>query len=396
MKENKKKVETKVEKKQNNVKTKKTAVKEKKVVEKKPIVIEKETKVKDEKVVVKNGRKKAQKKLGLGTWISLPVLLAITVVIFVFARHIYGEESVFNRNISSNVVLSTLYNKIPAMLMTIQIIAIAWVVSLIVRFLLTKIWARTSRAKTIAKLLSSFAKYLIAIIAIMMILNAWGVDTTTLLASAGILSLIIGLGAQSLISDIIAGVFIVFEGEFEVGDIVIIDGWRGTVDEIGIRTTKIIDWQGNIKIVNNSAIASIINQSKELSITTCVVGIDYRESIPKVELLIKNNIERIRAAIPEIVEGPYYKGIDSLADSSVNLLFIATVKESNYYVVQRALNREIKMIFDENNVSIPFPQVTVNQPEEFDAKTSKYEKEQARKFAKDQSEQAKNFEDTNK
>lgn len=391
MKENKKKIE----KKQTSVKTKKAAVKEKKVVEKKPIVIEKDTNEKDNKVVVKNGRKKAQKKLGLGTWISLPVLLAITVVIFVFARHIYGEESIFNRNISSNVVLSTLYNKIPAMLMTIQIIAIAWVVSLIVRFLLTKIWARTSRGKTIAKLLSSFVKYLIAIIAIMMILNAWGVDTTTLLASAGIMSLIIGLGAQSLISDIIAGVFIVFEGEFEVGDIVIIDGWRGTVDEIGIRTTKIIDWQGNIKIVNNSAIASIINQSKELSITTCVVGIDYRESIPKVELLIKNNIERIRAAIPEIVDGPYYKGVDSLGESSVNLLFIATVKEADFYVVQRALNREIKLIFDENNVCIPYPQITINEPGKFDNKTSSRQSKKANQFATEQRTVSKSMEDTN-
>jgi len=229
----------------------------------------------------------------------------------------------------------------------------------------------------------------------MLILNAWGVDTTTLLASAGIISLVVGLGAQSLISDIIAGTFIVFEGEFEVGDIVIIDGWRGTVDEIGIRTTKVIDWQGNVKIINNSEISSIINQSKELSVTTCVIAMDYRESIPRVELIIKENIERIRNAIPEIVDGPYYKGVDSLGDSSVNLLFIATVKESDYYVVQRALNREIKMIFDENDISIPFPQVTINNPEKFDQKINKTDAEKANKFAKDQRSASKDLEDTN-
>ena len=228
-----------------------------------------------------------------------------------------------------------------------------------------------------------------------MILGAWGVDTGTLLASAGIVSLVIGLGAQSLIADIIAGIFIVFEGEFQVGDIVIIDGWRGTVDEISIRTTKIIDWQGNIKIINNSEISSIINQSKELSVTTSVVAIDYRESIPRVELIIKDNLERIKNAIPEIVDGPYYKGVDSLGDSSVNLLFIATVKESDYFVVQRALNREIKLIFDENNVSIPFPQVTINQPEEFDSKVTENDQKQASEFAKKQRTKSKNYEDTN-
>ena len=83
---------------------------------------------------------------------------------------------------------------------------------------------------------------------------------------AGVLALIIGLGSQSLVADILAGIFIVFEGEFQVGDIVIIDGWRGEVKEIGIRTTKLVDVGGNIKIVNNSEIKTIINQTQELSL----------------------------------------------------------------------------------------------------------------------------------
>ena len=330
------------------------------------------------------------------TIIVLSVLSAITIAIYILSGYIFGEASVFNKAITKNEFINGLYNRIPAILKTLQIFTIFWALSLFGRFLLRRLLSKTKRGITIVKLLDSFIKYLLVIIEIMLILNAWGVDTTTLLASAGILSLVIGLGAQSLIADIIAGIFIVFEGEFQVGDIVIIDGWRGTVDEIGIRTTKIIDWQGNIKIINNSQIASIINQSKELSVTTCVVAIDYRESIPRVELIIKDNLERIKNAIPQIVEGPYYKGVDSLGDSSVNLLFIATVKESDYYVVQRALNREIKLIFDENNVSIPFPQITVNEPEEFDKKISKSEQKQASDFAKKQSDKAKNFEDSNK
>ena len=366
--------------------------KEIKVESKKEITID----TNKEKISIREKKVKKEKKIGKGTWISLPILGAITIAIFVLAEYIYGETSIFNQSISSNQILNTIYQKIPSVLKTIQIITIAWAITLFVRLILTKLWTKTARGKTVVKLMNSFIKYLVAIIAIMMILNTWGVDTTTLLASAGILSLIIGLGAQSLISDIIAGIFIVFEGEYEVDDIVIIDGWRGTVDEIGIRTTKIIDWQGNIKIVNNSAIQSIINQSKELSITTCVVGIDYRESIPKVELLIKNNIERIRNAIPEIVDGPYYKGVDSLGESSVNLLFIATVKETDFYVVQRALNREIKMIFDENNVCIPFPQVTINEPGKIDNKISAKQHKKANEFATEQRTVSKTMEDTNK
>ena len=336
-----------------------------------------------------------EKKMGKGTIITLSILSLVTVVIYVLSGYIFGEASVFNKAITSNEFINSLYVKIPCVLKSVQIVTIFWLIKILVHYILKRFLSKSNRGVTIVKLLNSFTKYLIVIIAFMLVLNAWGVDTATLLASAGLISLIVGLGAQSLIADIIAGMFIVFEGEFQVGDIVIIDGWRGTVDEIGIRTTKVIDWQGNIKIINNSQIASIINQSKELSVTTCVVAIDYRESIPRVELVIKNNIERLRNAIPEIIDGPYYKGVDSLADSSVNLLFIATVKESDYYVVQRALNRELKLIFDENNVSIPFPQVTINQPEEFDGKVSLHDEKQASDFAKEQSDAAKHYEDTN-
>lgn len=386
-----KKVETKVQK------AKKTSAKKvdvKKVETKKVEESKKEIKL-DSKVKVKTKKKKAESSK-VGYYVTMGIFVAITITLYGLSNYIFEETSVFNRELTGNGFINSLYMKIPALFKTIQIITIAWVVTVLVRLFLTKVLARGSRSATIVKLLNSFIKYLIAIIAIMWVLNAWGVDTATLLASAGILSLVVGLGAQSLISDIIAGFFIVFEEEYQVGDIVIIDGWRGTVDEIGIRTTKIIDWQGNIKIVNNSAISSVINQSKELSVTTCVVAIDYRESIPKVELLLKDNIERIRAAIPEIVDGPYYKGVDSLGDSSVNLLFIATVKEADYYVVQRALNREIKLLFDENNISIPFPQITINQPDKFEKTPTKHDKKQADKFAEEQRTVSKTLEDTNK
>ncbi len=334
--------------------------------------------------------------LNLTKIIVLFVLSVITIVIFILSGYIYGYSSVFYNNVSDNPFIDTLYQKIPSLLKTIQIFTISWLVMICSRWLLTKLLSRTKRGTTIVKLINSFIKYLIAIIAVLLILSAWGVDTKTLIASAGILSLIIGLGAQSLISDIIAGVFIVFEGEFQVGDIVIIGGWRGTVDEIGIRTTKIIDWQGNIKIINNSEISDVINQTKELSVTTCVVSVDYRESIANVELVIKNNMERIKKAIPEIVEGPFYKGVDSLGESGVDLLFIATVKESDFYAVRRALNREIKIIFDENGISIPFPQVTVNNPDDFSGRPNSSDLKKADRFAKEQSDASKFMEDVNK
>ena len=322
--------------------------------------------------------------LGIGT----------IVVSVIFSSKLFGEGSIFNSNPTGNATVDMLYHKVPAVIRSVEIIVIAYILNFCLRLLLSKVFSKNKRGLTIIKLITSFIKYLIAIVAILLILSAFGVNTRTLLASAGILGLVIGLGAQSLIADIIAGLFIVFEGDFEVGDIVVVDNWRGTVQEIGIRTTKIIDWGGNIKIVNNSHISTVVNQTKELSIATAYIGIEYGKPIIEVEEVIKNNLERIKKNIPEIIEGPFYKGVDELADSSVNLLFMASCKEEDIYGVKRALNRELKIIFDENGINVPFPQVTISKLDsENNSNNKKVKKEEIENFVHQQREISKDFED---
>lgn len=176
------------------------------------------------------------------------------------------------------------------------------------------------------------------------------------------MGLIIGLGAQSLIADILGGIAIIFEEEFQVGDIIIVDGWRGTVQEIGIRCTKIMDAGGNIKVINNSTITTIVNETRELSVAKVVVGIAYDESIDRVEKIINDAIPQMKKDIKGIIKGPFYKGISELADSSVNLLILANCHEEDIYQVQRDLNRAILVLFNKNSVNIPFNQIVVNQP----------------------------------
>lgn len=263
----------------------------------------------------------------------LLVLAAVTVAAFVFTNQLFGEDSVFNKAVSGNNFVNLLYQKIPALIRSVQIVTIAVLLSLLLRFIMRKGFARSNRAKTIVNLLESFVKWVIAIVAIMMVLHAWGVDTATLLASAGILTLIVGLGAESLVADIVAGIFMVFEGEFQVGDIVIINDWRGTVQEIGIRTTKIVDAGGNINIVNNSQITTVVNQTQQISQASVTVGVKYGESLPRVEIVIRDNLETIKEHIPAIIEGPYYKGVSALGASSVDLLFIAKCREEDIFQV---------------------------------------------------------------
>ena len=326
--------------------------------------------------------------------VVMAILGIITLVSLIYSTQIFGEDSVFNRSVSGNNAIDLVYQYIPRVIKCVQVIFFGWVIMKALQLTVTLVMAHGKSGTTASKLINSFIKYGAAIVVLLVMLAILGVDTTVLIASAGIAGLVIGLGAQSLIADILAGIFIVFEGEFRVGDIVVIDGWRGTVQEIGMRTIKIIDAGGNVKIVNNSSVSSVINQTKELSVAKAVISMEYGDSIPRVELVISDNIERMKRNIPQIVEGPFYKGVTSLSESSIDLLFMANCKEEDIYIVQRAMNRELMLIFSENNINVPFPQVVVNEPTEFDSRpVSRRDIEKADEFVQEQMELSKNVEE---
>ncbi|MBO4872138.1 MAG: mechanosensitive ion channel, partial [Lachnospiraceae bacterium] len=145
-------------------------------------------------------------------------------------------------------------------------IAACWAVYKVVMWILSKIKLKSRHAETIKGLIANLIRYGIVIFAIIFGLNLLGADILTVIASLGILALIIGFGAQSLIEDIFAGLFILFEGRFYVGDIISVDGFRGEVKSIGIVSTQIADAGGNIRIINNSDIRVLTNLSEVSSV----------------------------------------------------------------------------------------------------------------------------------
>ena len=221
-----------------------------------------------------------------------------------------------------------------------------------------------TKSETVGHLLLSVIKYGGAFAALFYSLYMLGMDTTSLLTSAGIFSLVIGLGAQSLIKDILAGIFIVFEGEFRVGDIVTIGDYRGQVLDIGLRTTKVMNAANNIKIFNNSEISGVLNMTKETSVAKCVIGIEYGQDIEFVESVLARELPKLKDKLPKIINGPTYLGISELAASSVNLLIIAGCQEKDVPSLGRQLNREILNIFYQNDINVPFNQITVSYREE--------------------------------
>lgn len=211
---------------------------------------------------------------------------------------------------------------------------------------------RTGRA--VIELLSNCVKYAAFVVLLFFILGALGVDTAELLAGLGILSLILGLGMTSLIEDVVAGVFIIAERLFDVGDIVVADDFRGTVLSIGIRSTQIEDDGGDIMIMRNSKIESLINMTNRASYAICDIPVNPQVPLTYVEEVIRNaHIEKIKERYPEIERGPFYLGLSEVNGKGVKIItFVAICQENTKYWIQRILNREMTLLCEQNNIKL--------------------------------------------
>ena len=224
--------------------------------------------------------------------------------------------------------------------------------------------AMDSRGETLCRLLRSIVRYAVIVGMIFYMLSLFGVNTPAILASAGIMSIIIGIGSQSLISDIINGLFIIFEGDFQVGDIVTINDCRGVVQEIGVRNTKILDDRGNLKIINNKNIDGILNMTMKNSVVLTDIGIEYDEDIPRLEKILEVELPRLRRKLPAIKGGPRYLGIASLGDSSIVIRILTECTEEDRFQHERDMRREMRLIFERYGINIPFPQIVLNRRKE--------------------------------
>ena len=287
----------------------------------------------------------------------------------------------------------SLKSHVPTLIESLIYIVIVYAVCRVIRLLFSARMKKSYRAKTTLSLLDGMVKYACAITIIILILKACGVNTAALVASIGVLTLIVGLGAQPLIADIIAGIFIIFEDEYHVGEIVTIGDFRGTVMEIGIRSTKLLDAAGNIKIINNSAIGDVINLSRELSLAVVDCDFPYDVPVELVENLLKNNFEKIASNIPAIKEGPYYKGVCMFKDSNVTIKIVAKCLEEDRFQVERDLNREYRRLLTENGIDIAYPQVVINYPVEKNFTVTPKAKTSAEEFTQEQTQLAKNLEE---
>ncbi len=296
------------------------------------------------------------------------VLLTISIAatfILIFCRQIFGDEVgneiIGEGNLNGFVAFGkSIRNSLGKVGISFLVISITFLITFIISGILKLSTNKSNKGRTISSLTRSLLKYLAILADLAIILTIWGVDVASIVAGLGVLSLIVGLGCQTLIQDIISGLFIVFDDYFNVGDMVIIDGFRGYVSEIGLRTVKLDDKCGNIKAITNSNVGTCVNLSRQTNLISITMSCGYNEDIRRVEAVIAKELPKIRERLPKIVDGPTYKGIDAISDSSIDFGFSVRCKAMDRFQVKRDFTREVYLMFVLNDISIPFNQIVVN------------------------------------
>lgn len=223
--------------------------------------------------------------------------------------------------------------------------------------------AKAQRLETIARTFSTFIVITIAVIAIVMVLAVWGVPIAPIVASLSVVGIGIGFGAQDFVKDVIAGLFVLLEDQYSVGDVVELAGVTGTVTEVRLRTTVLRSLDGSVHHIPNGAVRVATNITHESSSIVVDLAIAYEESVDRAIDVITSETKAF-SSDPEwgqyIVEEPSVLGVNRLADSGVIVRVVMTTDPDQRWAVKREFLRRIKNRFDAEGIEIPYPHVTIH------------------------------------
>ncbi|MHC5157700.1 MAG: mechanosensitive ion channel family protein [Planctomycetota bacterium] len=218
------------------------------------------------------------------------------------------------------------------------------------------------RSDTLKSVTRHLVNITVVVVAVMMVLDQLGVDIGPALAAAGVVGIAVGFGAQELVKDIIQGFFILLDDQIRVGDVVNIADKGGLVENVNLRMITLRDLAGNVHFVRNGQISVVTNMTKEYSRYVFDIGVAYREDVDEV-------IKVVKQVDAELREDPEYKtdilepieilGLDQFADSAIIIKARTKTVPIRQWAVGREFNRRLKKKFDELDIEIPFPHVTL-------------------------------------
>jgi len=223
------------------------------------------------------------------------------------------------------------------------------------------------RIATLTGIVWGLLRIILWAIYIMLILQQFGVNIAPILASAGILGLAVGFGAQELVRDFISGFFILLEDQVRTGDIAIIDGTGGLVEKIELRTISLRDFSGTVHIFQNGKIGNLSNMTKEWSAMVFDIGVAYKENTQQVMDLMKqvgDELQNDPKFKDDIIEPIEVFGLDQFGDSALIIKARIKTKPTKQWMVGREYRKRLKDVFDKHNIEIPFPHTTLYWGEE--------------------------------
>jgi small-conductance mechanosensitive channel len=257
------------------------------------------------------------------------------------------------------------------------ILVVGWVASRILRKLLDHMESRlvkkgeaageppsesAKRADTLVRLLRQAVSLLLWITVGMVVLREVGVNIGPILASAGILGLAVGFGAQNLVRDVISGFFFILENQVRVGDVAVVNGTGGLVEKVNFRTMVLRDLTGSVHVFPNGTITTLSNMTSEWSAYVFEVGVAYKEDTDRVVGVLKEVCDGMRRDDvygPPLLADPEIFGVDQLGDSAVVIKGRLKTKPSQQWLVGREFLRRVKYAFDDKGIEIPFPHRSV-------------------------------------
>lgn len=220
------------------------------------------------------------------------------------------------------------------------------------------------REDTIVGMVSTIVRVSIFLIALMILLSELNIEIGPLLAGAGVAGFAIGFGAQSLIKDFIAGIFVVLENQYRVGDVVRLNDVSGTVKKISTRITVLRDIDGNVHYIPNGSVTYATNMTMEYARVNLEIRVSYDADIDKV----KDIINEVGAELAQdenwrefILQEPYYARLHRFEDSAMIIKIFGKVLPAKQWAVEGELRRRLKIAFDKKKVKMPYPQLTVHK-----------------------------------
>jgi len=225
------------------------------------------------------------------------------------------------------------------------------------------------RITTLVGIIHGAARVVIWTMVVMIVLEKFGVDIGPILASAGIIGLAVGFGAQELVRDVISGFFILLEDQIRIGDVAIINGTGGLVEKIELRTITLRDFSGVVHIVQNGKISSLSNMTKDWSAMIFDIGVAYKEDVQAVMDIMQqvgDGLQQDPAYRNLILEPIEVFGLNEFADSALVIKARIKTRPSEQWTVGRAYRQRLKKAFDERGIEIPFPHTTVYWGEKID------------------------------